>query len=115
MHENLQDNECEIIVHVLWEELSTGSRKSLHHTSHDPLLLECPHLSYQLTHDCYGIYQVEQIFVDQYELTEALPGDNIKMKIKGVEDDQLRNGFVICRKENMCRPCRYVLHLLAAK
>mmetsp|Transcript_36551 Transcript_36551/g.85794 ORF Transcript_36551/g.85794 Transcript_36551/m.85794 type:complete len:567 (+) Transcript_36551:95-1795(+) len=50
---------------------------------------------------------VEQIFVDQYELSEALPGDNIKMKIKGVEEEQLRNGFVICRKDNMCRPCRW--------
>eukprot|EP00285_Hemiselmis_virescens_P016658 CAMPEP_0173400684 /NCGR_PEP_ID=MMETSP1356-20130122/48633_1 /TAXON_ID=77927 ORGANISM="Hemiselmis virescens, Strain PCC157" /NCGR_SAMPLE_ID=MMETSP1356 /ASSEMBLY_ACC=CAM_ASM_000847 /LENGTH=566 /DNA_ID=CAMNT_0014360657 /DNA_START=95 /DNA_END=1795 /DNA_ORIENTATION=+ len=50
---------------------------------------------------------VEQIFVDQYELSEALPGDNIKMKIKGVEEENLRNGFVICRKDNMCRPCRW--------
>ncbi len=46
--------------------------------------------------------------MDQYELTEALPGDNIKMKIKGIDEEQLRNGFVICRKENMCRPCRYI-------
>jgi peptide chain release factor subunit 3 len=54
---------------------------------------------------------VENIFVDhkdgQLELTEALPGDNIKMKIKGVEEDALRLGFVICRKENMCRPCKW--------
>jgi len=50
---------------------------------------------------------VEQIFVDQYELTEALPGDNIKMKLKGVEEDQLRNGFVLCRKDNLCRPTRW--------
>lgn len=50
---------------------------------------------------------VEQIFVDQYELTEALPGDNIKMKLKGIEEDQLRNGFVLCRKENLCRPTRW--------
>lgn len=54
---------------------------------------------------------VENIFVDhkdgQLELTEALPGDNIKMKIKGVEEDSLRLGFVICRKENMCRPCKW--------
>lgn len=52
--------------------------------------------------------QVEQIFVDQYELTEAHPGDNIKMKIKGVEEEALRIGFVICRKDSMCRPCRSV-------
>ena len=54
---------------------------------------------------------VENIFVDhkdgQLELTEALPGDNIKMKLKGVEEDSLRLGFVVCRKENMCRPCKW--------
>mmetsp|Transcript_2082 Transcript_2082/g.4741 ORF Transcript_2082/g.4741 Transcript_2082/m.4741 type:complete len:593 (-) Transcript_2082:69-1847(-) len=55
--------------------------------------------------------QVEQIFVDHkegsIELDEALPGDNIKMKLKGVEEEQLRLGFVLCRKDSMCRPCRW--------
>uniref|UniRef100_A0A7S0I3M1 Tr-type G domain-containing protein n=1 Tax=Hanusia phi TaxID=3032 RepID=A0A7S0I3M1_9CRYP len=54
---------------------------------------------------------VEEIFVDHkdgsIELSEALPGDNIKMKLKGVEEESLRLGFVICRPENMCRPCRW--------
>jgi len=55
--------------------------------------------------------QVEQIFIDHkdgaVELDEALPGDNIKMKLKGVEEENLRLGFILCRKESMCRPCRW--------
>jgi len=54
---------------------------------------------------------VDEIFIDQGEtviqLLEAGPGDNIKMKLKGVEEDQLRLGFVLCRKDSMCRPCRW--------
>jgi len=55
--------------------------------------------------------QVEQVFVDHkegsIELDEALPGDNIKMKLKGVEEEALRLGFVLCRKDSVCRPCRW--------
>ena len=54
---------------------------------------------------------VEDIFMDhkdeQVSLAEAAPGDNIKMKLKGVEEDQLRLGFVLCRKDSICRPCRW--------
>ena len=30
-----------------------------------------------------------------------------QMKLKGVEEEQLRLGFVLCRKDSMCRPCRW--------
>ena len=29
------------------------------------------------------------------------------MKLKGIEEEQLRLGFVLCRKDSMCRPCRW--------
>jgi len=54
---------------------------------------------------------VEELFIDHQDgaiqLAEAAPGDNIKMKLKGVEEESLRLGFVLCRKESMCRPCRW--------
>jgi len=54
---------------------------------------------------------VENIFMDhmdgQVDLSEGQPGDNLKMKIKGVEEEDLRLGYVICRPESMCRPCKW--------
>ena len=48
---------------------------------------------------------VEELFIDHQDgaiqLAEAAPGDNIKMKLKGVEEEALRLGFVLCRK--VCR------------
>ena len=57
------------------------------------------------------VVTVESIFVDhmegQVELTEGQPGDNLKMKLKGIEEEELRLGYVLCRQESMCRPCKW--------
>lgn len=37
----------------------------------------------------------------------AEPGDNVRMKVKGVEEEDLRYGFVMCQKDNFVQGCRY--------
>jgi peptide chain release factor subunit 3 len=37
----------------------------------------------------------------------AEPGDNVRMKVKGIEEEDLRYGFVMCPKDNLVQGCRY--------
>ncbi len=37
----------------------------------------------------------------------AEPGDNVRMKVKGIEEEDLRYGFVMCPKDNVVQGCRY--------
>jgi peptide chain release factor subunit 3 len=39
----------------------------------------------------------------------ALPGENIKIKLKGVEDDDLQRGFMICDIDNHCHVTQEIL------
>jgi translation elongation factor EF-1alpha len=69
--------------------------------------------------------RVEEIFIDTQEVSfapasngflvlnyllqvdVAEPGDNVRMKVKGIEEEDLRYGFVMCPKENLVQGCRY--------
>ena len=37
----------------------------------------------------------------------AEPGDNVRMKVKGIEEEDLRYGFVMCPKESIVQGCRF--------
>ncbi len=37
----------------------------------------------------------------------AEPGDNVRMKVKGIEEEDLRYGFVMCQKDSVVQGCRY--------
>jgi translation elongation factor EF-1alpha len=69
--------------------------------------------------------RVEEIFIDTQEVSLALefqlilcvdsiyqvdvaePGDNVRMKVKGIEEEDLRYGFVMCPKESIVQGCRF--------
>lgn len=47
--------------------------------------------------------QVLQCCVNDLETDQVYAGDNIKLKLKGVEDSDILPGFVICSPESLCR------------
>jgi len=47
--------------------------------------------------------KVEQIWSDDIEVTAVTSGENIKAKVKGISDDELSPGFVLCSLTNPIR------------
>lgn len=44
-----------------------------------------------------------QLFSDENEADAVFAGDNIKLKLKGVEEQDVSPGFVLCSPDNLCR------------
>lgn len=43
---------------------------------------------------------VDQLFSDDYEVTSVGPGENVKIKLKGIEEEDVSPGFVLCDASN---------------
>lgn len=39
---------------------------------------------------------MNSILVDTYELENGEPGDNVRLKVSGVEPEDVKSGFVLC-------------------
>ena len=46
--------------------------------------------------------KVMQILTDDKEVDACSAGENVKIKIDGVEEDEISSGFVICDNDNLC-------------
>jgi len=49
------------------------------------------------------LVQVLQLWSDDDETDEIGPGENVKLKLKGVEEDAVMSGFVLCSPDNFCK------------
>jgi len=47
--------------------------------------------------------QVLQIWSDDEETEEVVPGENVKLKLKGIEEDAVMSGFVLCSPDSPCK------------
>jgi peptide chain release factor subunit 3 len=47
--------------------------------------------------------QVIQLWSDENETDRAVSGENVKIKLKGVEDADILSGFVLCSSDAPCR------------
>jgi len=47
--------------------------------------------------------QVLQLWTDDDETDEAISGQNIKAKLKGVEEEDILSGFVLCSPDSLCK------------
>ncbi|XP_017115648.1 eukaryotic peptide chain release factor GTP-binding subunit ERF3A isoform X1 [Drosophila elegans] len=43
---------------------------------------------------------VDQLFSDDFEVTSVGPGENVKIKLKGIEEEDVSPGFVLCDAAN---------------
>lgn len=46
---------------------------------------------------------VQAVFVNETEMTHANVGENINLKVSGVQEDSLQKGFVLCEAKEPCR------------
>lgn len=52
-----------------------------------------------------SVVEVMQLWSDEEETEKANPGENVKVKLKGVEEEDVSAGFVLCSLENTCETC----------
>ncbi|XP_077980483.1 eukaryotic peptide chain release factor GTP-binding subunit ERF3A-like [Glandiceps talaboti] len=50
--------------------------------------------------------EVLAVISDEEEVSKALTGENIKCKVKGVEEEDVLSGFVLCESVNTCHTAR---------
>ncbi|KAK2571598.1 Eukaryotic peptide chain release factor GTP-binding subunit ERF3B [Acropora cervicornis] len=50
--------------------------------------------------------EVLGITFDEEERSAALAGDNVKLKLRGIEEEDISPGFVLCSPENLCHTVR---------
>lgn len=50
--------------------------------------------------------KVDQLWSDDIEVTKVTGGENIKVKVKGVEEDAVAKGFVLCDPNNPIKSCK---------
>ena len=43
---------------------------------------------------------MEQIWSDDIEVTAVTSGENVKIKVKGIDDNDISPGFVLCSSNN---------------
>lgn len=46
--------------------------------------------------------QVIQLWSDDVEVDKVVSGDNVKLKLKGIEDNDILPGFVLCSPDALC-------------
>ncbi|CAH1971819.1 unnamed protein product [Acanthoscelides obtectus] len=49
---------------------------------------------------------VDMLWSDDDEVTSVVPGENVKIKVKGVEEEDVSPGFVLCDSMNPIKTCR---------
>lgn len=50
--------------------------------------------------------EVLQIWVDDCESDTAFTGENVKLKVRGIEEEDVLPGFVVCEPTNLCHTCK---------
>jgi len=48
---------------------------------------------------------VAQILTDDIENDSSMSGDNVKMKVKGIEEEDMKVGYVLCAMKSPCSVC----------
>jgi peptide chain release factor subunit 3 len=49
--------------------------------------------------------EITSVFIEDDEVSHALPGENIRVRLKGVEEEQVSKGWVLCPLKEPRAPC----------
>uniref|UniRef100_A0A8C9WEK8 G1 to S phase transition 1 n=1 Tax=Scleropages formosus TaxID=113540 RepID=A0A8C9WEK8_SCLFO len=52
------------------------------------------------------IVEVLSLLSDDVETDDAGPGENLKLRLKGIEEEEILPGFILCNAENLCHSGR---------
>lgn len=61
------------------------------------------HLFFLLTQH---VVEVLSLLSDDVETDDAVPGENLKLRLKGIEEEEILPGFILCNAENLCHSGR---------
>nr|XP_055048510.1 G1 to S phase transition 1, like [Misgurnus anguillicaudatus] len=50
--------------------------------------------------------EVLSLLSDDVETDDAAPGENLKLRLKGIEEEEILPGFILCNAENLCHTGR---------
>ncbi|XP_012694407.1 eukaryotic peptide chain release factor GTP-binding subunit ERF3A [Clupea harengus] len=50
--------------------------------------------------------EVLSLLSDDIETDDAMPGENLKLRLKGIEEEEILPGFILCNAENVCHTGR---------
>lgn len=50
--------------------------------------------------------EVLSLLSDDVETDDAGPGENLKLRLKGIEEEEILPGFILCNAENLCHTGR---------
>lgn len=60
--------------------------------------------------DVWSLFQhtveVLSLLSDDVETDDAGPGENLKLRLKGIEEEEILPGFILCNAENLCHSGR---------
>lgn len=52
------------------------------------------------------VVEVLSLLSDDMETDNAGPGENLKLRLKGIEEEEILPGFILCNAENLCHSGR---------
>ncbi|KAJ3608150.1 hypothetical protein NHX12_025200 [Muraenolepis orangiensis] len=52
------------------------------------------------------VVEVLSLLSDDVETDDADPGENLKLRLKGIEEEEILPGFILCNAENLCHSGR---------
>lgn len=52
------------------------------------------------------VVEVLSLLTDDVETDDADPGENLKLRLKGIEEEEILPGFILCNAENLCHSGR---------
>lgn len=50
--------------------------------------------------------EVLSLLSDDVETEDAGPGENLKLRLKGIEEEEILPGFILCSPDNLCHSGR---------
>lgn len=50
--------------------------------------------------------EVLSLLSDDVETDDACPGENLKLRLKGIEEEEILPGFILCSPDNLCHSGR---------
>lgn len=50
--------------------------------------------------------EVLNLLSDDVETDDATPGENLKLRLKGIEEEEILPGFILCSPDNLCHSGR---------
>lgn len=53
-----------------------------------------------------NVVEVLSLLSDDVETDDAVPGENLKLRLKGIEEEEILPGFILCNADNVCHSGR---------